>query len=85
MRLGIFGGTFDPPHCGHLLLTEAAREQLHLDKVLWVLTAEPPHKQGQPISPVAHRLAMVQATLANEPAHELSRVDIDRPGPHWAA
>ncbi|MGH2524268.1 MAG: nicotinate-nicotinamide nucleotide adenylyltransferase, partial [Anaerolineales bacterium] len=50
-----------------------------------VLTAEPPHKQGQPISPVAHRLAMVQATLANEPAHELSRVDIDRPGPHWAA
>jgi nicotinate-nucleotide adenylyltransferase len=85
MRIGIFGGTFDPPHLGHLRLAEAARTQLNLDKVLWVVTADPPHKQGQTISPVADRLAMVQALLADEPGHEISRVDVDRPGPHWAA
>lgn len=85
MRIGVFGGTFDPPHNGHLRLAHAAREQLRLDKVLWVLTAEPPHKRHQSISPVADRLAMVQAAIADEPAFEFSRVDIDRPGPHWAA
>jgi nicotinate-nucleotide adenylyltransferase len=84
MRLGIFGGTFDPPHCGHLRLAEAARVQLQLDHVLWVLTADPPHKHNLPISPVADRLAMVAAALAAEHAGEVSRVDIDRPGPHLA-
>lgn len=85
MRLGIFGGTFDPPHNGHLALARAARTQLGLDRVLWVLTAAPPHKPGQTISPVADRLALVQVAIADEPAFALSRVDIDRPGPHWAA
>jgi nicotinate-nucleotide adenylyltransferase len=85
MRIGIFGGTFDPPHNGHVQLAQAARRQLSLDKVLWVLTADPPHKRGQALSPVADRLAMVQAAIADEPAFELSRVDLDRPGPHWAA
>jgi len=85
MRLGIFGGTFDPPHCGHVRLAVAARDQLQLDRVLWVLTADPPHKHNRPISPVADRLAMVEAALQFEAAGELSRVDIDRPGPHLAA
>jgi nicotinate-nucleotide adenylyltransferase len=85
MRLGIFGGTFDPPHLGHLHLVEAARTQLQLDKVLWVLTADPPHKKNQPLSSITDRLAMVEALIAEEPAYEISRVDIDRPGPHWAA
>jgi nicotinate-nucleotide adenylyltransferase len=85
MRIGIFGGTFDPPHWGHRHLVEAARTQLKLDKVLWVLTADPPHKKNRPLSPVADRLAMVEALIAEEPAYEISRVDIDRPGPHWAA
>jgi nicotinate-nucleotide adenylyltransferase len=85
MRLGIFGGTFDPPHWGHLRLAEAARTQLNLDKVLWVLTAHPPHKNDQDISPVADRLALLLAAIEGEPAYELSRVDLDRPGPHWAA
>jgi nicotinate-nucleotide adenylyltransferase len=84
-RLGVFGGTFDPPHSGHLRLAEAARAQLRLDKVLWVVTADPPHKQGQPLSPPADRLALVQAAIAGRPDFELSRVDLDRPGPHWAA
>jgi nicotinate-nucleotide adenylyltransferase len=85
MKLGVFGGTFDPPHCGHLLLAGAARDQLSLDRVLWVVTADPPHKQGQALSPVDDRLEMVQAATAGEPAFEISRVDVDRPGPHWAA
>ena len=85
MRIGVFGGTFDPPHFGHLRLAEAARAQLRLDKVLWVVTADPPHKQAQPLSPVADRLAMVEAAIAGQPGCEISRVDIDRPGPHWAA
>lgn len=85
MRIGVFGGTFDPPHFGHLRLARAAYEQLGLDKVLWVLTANPPHKRGQRLSPIEDRLAMVQAALKGQAAFELSRVDIDRPGPHWAA
>ena len=85
MRLGIFGGTFDPPHRGHLRLAEAASRQLGLDRVLWVLTADPPHKQGQALSAVQDRLDMVLATIAGHPTYELSRVEVDRPGPHWAA
>jgi nicotinate-nucleotide adenylyltransferase len=84
-RIGIFGGTFDPPHLGHLHLVEAARTQLKLDKILWVPTADPPHKKHQPLSAVTDRLAMVEALIAGEPAYEISRVDIDRPSPHWAA
>lgn len=84
-RLGVFGGTFDPPHLGHLRLAEACLRQLGLDVVLWVLTADPPHKQGHGISPVSDRLALVQAAISGHPGFALSRVDLDRPGPHWAA
>lgn len=79
------GGTFDPPHYGHLRLAQAARDQLSLDRVLWVVAADPPHKQDRPITPVADRLDLVAAAIAGQPGHELSRVDVDRPGPHWAA
>jgi len=85
MKIGVLGGTFDPPHLGHLRLAEAAQTQLRLEEVLWVVTADPPHKQGNPLSPVADRLAMVEATIAEQPGYAISRVDIDRPGPHWAA
>ncbi|MCC6190268.1 MAG: nicotinate (nicotinamide) nucleotide adenylyltransferase [Anaerolineales bacterium] len=84
-RLGLLGGTFDPPHNGHLLLARAARAQLNLDFVLWVVTADPPHKQERQITPVADRLDLVAAAIAGEPAFAISRVDVDRPGPHWAA
>ena len=83
MRLGILGGTFDPPHFAHLIMAEYTREQLDLDRILWVVTADPPHKQGQTISPVEHRLRMVGMMLADNPAFELSRIDVDRPGPHY--
>jgi len=83
-RLGIFGGSFDPPHVGHLILAAEALAQLRLDKVLWVLTPDPPHKRGQVLTPLALRLEMVAAAVADNPAFELSRVEIDRPGPHFA-
>ena len=82
-RIGVFGGTFDPPHLGHLILASEARSQLGLTRLLWVLTALPPHKRGQVISPLEDRLAMIRLALADERAFELSRVDIDRPGPHY--
>lgn len=84
MRIGIFGGTFDPPHVGHLILADEARHQLRLDRLLWVLTPDPPHKQQQNITPCALRLELLQAALRDNPAFELSRVEIDRPGPHYA-
>ncbi len=82
-RLGIFGGTFDPPHLGHLILASEARATLGLARVIWVLTSVPPHKLGQEITELADRLEMVLLTLKHDPAFELSRVDIDRPGPHY--
>jgi nicotinate-nucleotide adenylyltransferase len=84
MRVGIFGGTFDPPHLGHLILADEALHQLKLERLLWVLTPDPPHKQGQTISPWQQRFKLVQAALADNPVFEISRVDVDRPGPHYA-
>jgi nicotinate-nucleotide adenylyltransferase len=83
LRLGIFGGTFDPPHVGHLILAMEAYDQLNLDKVLWVLTPNPPHKVGKLITPANDRLHMINASIAQDAAFALSRVDIDRPGPHY--
>ena len=83
-RLGIFGGTFDPPHVGHLILAAEARDQLNLDLTIWVLTPDPPHKQGSEIASLGHRLAMVELAIGDDPGFLLSHVDIDRPGPHYA-
>lgn len=83
-RIGIFGGTFDPPHIGHLILAGEAQGALHLDRLLWLLTPDPPHKRGQSLADLEHRLAMLELCLANNPNFELSRLDIDRPGPHYA-
>lgn len=82
--IGIFGGTFDPPHYGHLALALAARRHLGLERVLWVLTLQPPHKSDQRLSPLVDRFAMLQATIWSWPEFQLSRVDIDRPPPHYA-
>ncbi len=84
-RLGVLGGTFDPPHYGHLMLADTARVQLRLQRVLFAPAGQPPHKPKNQPSPIIHRLAMVRAALADagEPAFCLSRVDVDRPGPHY--
>lgn len=82
--LGIFGGTFDPAHMGHLILAAEAQHQLGLDKVLWVLTPTPPHKLPNGITPLDGRLELLQAAIAGNPFFEVSRIDIDRPPPHFA-
>lgn len=82
-RIGLFGGTFDPPHLGHLILASEAQYQLEITRLLWTLTPEPPHKQDQPITPVEHRLAMVNLAIAENPFFELSHVELDRAGPHY--
>jgi nicotinate-nucleotide adenylyltransferase len=84
MRIGIFGGTFDPPHVGHLILAEECRTQLNLDKLLWVVTDNPPHKRYVNISAIEARVELVIKAIEGNPSFELSRVDIDRPGPHFA-
>lgn len=82
-RIGLFGGTFDPPHIGHLILAGEAVFQFQLDRLLWVLTPDPPHKQDNSITPLDHRLPMLQSMIAHNPKFELSRLEIDRPGPHY--
>jgi len=82
-RIGIFGGTFDPPHLGHLILASEAHAQLKLARLLWVLTPVPPHKLNQPISSLDHRLAMVKLALKGESAFKLSMIEVERSGPHY--
>ncbi|MBI5082809.1 MAG: adenylyltransferase/cytidyltransferase family protein, partial [Chloroflexi bacterium] len=67
MRLGLFGGTFDPPHLGHLILAEEARTQLNLDRVLWLVSGQSPLKLDRELSLVEARIAMVQAAIADNP------------------
>lgn len=83
-RLGILGGTFDPPHYGHLILAEMAADSLSLDCVLFVPAADPPHKDAVRAS-AEHRTALVERAIAGNPRFALSRVDLDRPGPHYTA
>ena len=84
MRLGIFGGTFDPPHLGHLILAEEARWQLNLDRVLWLLTPVSPLKKHAAISPWEQRLELLTAAVPDDPHFEISRIDVERPQPHYA-
>lgn len=82
-RLGLFGGTFDPPHVGHLILASEARSQLDLTRVLWTVTPDPPHKQDQFITSLQHRLAMVRLAIQGDPRFEISDIELNRPGPHY--
>jgi nicotinate-nucleotide adenylyltransferase len=84
-RLGILGGTFDPPHIAHLALAEQGRVQLGLAKVVFCPAGQQPLKAGQPVTPAPHRLRMVELAIAGHPDFILSRVDVDRPGPHYTA
>lgn len=86
MRIGVLGGTFDPPHYGHLIIAEQARDQLSLDRLLWVLAGVPPHKNSAEVTPVRHRRAMLELALeeAANPTFALSLVDVERPGPHYS-
>lgn len=83
MRIGIFGGTFDPIHIGHLILAEACREACSLDIVQFVVAGEPPHK-GKPRTTSRHRLEMVELAIAGNNAFEASEIELSRPGPHYS-
>jgi nicotinate-nucleotide adenylyltransferase len=84
MNIGIFGGTFDPPHIGHLVIADQALTQLKLDQVWFMPVGQPPHKAGNHISTVEHRVAMVQLAIADHPGFQLSLVDVERPAPHYS-
>lgn len=80
-RLGIFGGTFDPPHVGHLVTAVNVRHELGLDRVLLVVSGRPWQKLGtRPISDAEDRLAMVEAAVGDVEGLEASRLEVDRPG-----
>jgi nicotinate-nucleotide adenylyltransferase len=80
MRLGIYGGTFDPVHYGHLLLAECCREQCRLDAVWFLPAAVPPHKQQRELAPAAARIDMLELAIAGQEAFSVSRYEIDRGG-----
>lgn len=84
VRLGILGGTFDPPHTGHLVLAERAREQLGLGKVLWVPAGEPWRKPDRRVTPGEQRAEMVALAIEGNEAFELSRLEIERAGPSYS-
>lgn len=84
MRLGILGGTFDPPHNGHLMFADEALKQLNLDKVLFMLTPDPPHKAGNEITNMEIRYEMLNLAISNNDKFCLSDVEINRPGPHYS-
>jgi nicotinate-nucleotide adenylyltransferase len=79
------GGTFDPIHLGHLAVAEEARESLGLQRILFVVAGRPPHKDSADVTAVEDRLAMVALAIAGNDAFELSRIEVDRPGPSYSA
>ena len=84
-RIGILGGSFDPPQMGHLILAEYSRESLSMDHVYFVPVADHPVKKGEIRLPVHHRLAMLELAIEGNPCFSISRDDIDRDGPHYSA
>ena len=83
MKLGVLGGTFDPPHVGHLRLAEVAIERLGLDKLLFVPAGDPWRKAGQPLTPAEHRLEMTVLAVDSLPRMDVSTLELDRPGPSY--
>lgn len=80
MNIGVFGGTFDPPHIGHLVAAQDASVVLPLDRVIFVPAADPPHKRGAQVSPARVRSEMLSATIAGNPRFEISTCELDRAG-----
>lgn len=84
-RIGVFGGTFDPIHVGHLLLASELHHALELERVLFMPASRPPHKTDQEISDDCHRFAMVRLAVAEDPRFAVSQVELERDGPSFTA
>jgi nicotinate-nucleotide adenylyltransferase len=82
-RVGLFGGTFDPPHVGHLVIAECARDQLRLDRVVFVPAGTPPHKIGRPRAPSPDRIAMTRLAVRGNPEFTVATLEARRRGPSF--
>jgi nicotinate-nucleotide adenylyltransferase len=83
VKIGLFGGTFDPPHTGHLIVAQDALIRLGLDRLIFIPAATPPHKQDREITPAAIRLAMLRAATAEDPRFEVDDLELRRGGPSY--
>ena len=84
MKLGIFGGTFNPIHMGHLLIADAAAEALELDRVIFIPAATPPHKRPPVLAEARHRLRMVKLAIHGNPRFGCSDMEMRRGGPSYS-
>ncbi len=80
MRLGLFGGAFDPVHYGHLLLAEQCREQCRLDEIWLIPTGQPPHKDPHELTPGRQRAEMLELAVAGNPTYQVSRMELEHSG-----
>ena len=83
MRLGVLGGTFDPVHVGHLTIAQEARDQLGLDRVLFIPAGRPLLRVAATVADGRHRLAMLRVAVGDNPAFAVSTMELDRPGPSY--
>jgi nicotinate-nucleotide adenylyltransferase len=83
MRVGVFGGTFDPVHLGHLIMAEQCREQAALDLLLFIPAATPPHKQRANITPFGQRVEMLTLAISGNPTFQIDSLEQDRNGPSY--
>lgn len=84
-RIGVFGGSFDPIHIGHLIIAEILKHELQLQTVLMMPAGRPPHKPEQDLAADHHRVEMLERALADAPGYEICTVDLDRPGSSYTA
>ncbi len=82
-RVGLFGGSFDPIHNGHLFVANAIAERFELEKIIFLPSAQPPHKETSQLTPSTHRARMVQLAVADTPLFDYSDFDMSRTGPTY--
>lgn len=80
MDIGLFGGSFNPPHVAHLIVAEVARDQFGFDEVWWIPNATPPHKPQDELAEVNHRLEMTQRAVEDNPAFRVCDIEVERSG-----
>ena len=84
-RIGVYGGTFDPPHLGHLIIASETRLALELDEIVFVPAGQPPHKDPSRVSLAADRLAMLRLAIGDDPRFRIDTLEIERSGQSWTA